>query len=78
MECKCGGEISSNTHYVKTSQGFSTWHDSPFQKELAPYSVVQATCKSCCRNASIVVFDVNGNEVLPRWPEKYEVQPSLI
>lgn len=78
MQCKCGGEVKSSTHTVKTAKGLARWHDAPFNKYCAPYEVEQSTCSNCGRNASIIVIDTHGNELLPRWPEAYEQQPSLI
>lgn len=78
MQCKCGGEVKSSSHTVKTAKGLASWHDAPFDKSVSPYDVEQSTCSSCGRNAAIIVTDVHGHELLPRWPEKYIKQPSLI
>lgn len=71
MQCKCGSEITESTHAVKTQKGFSQWHDAPFDKSKAPYSVSQVLCRSCGRVGSIIVRDNEQAEVLPRWPELY-------
>ena len=77
MSCKCGGQLTTRSSVVKTAKGLVSWHDAPFDKDRAPFSVTHSLCTICGRNSEIIVVDSQGEELLPRWPEKYKVQEEL-
>lgn len=55
MQCKCGGEVKSSSHEVKTKKGLAEWSDVQFNKHETPYTITKQVCDSCGRNGKITV-----------------------
>lgn len=55
-QCKCGAEVKTMTHEVKTKKGLSEWSDIKFESGKT-YEVEQKKCSACKRQWSVEVSE---------------------